>query len=64
MNRIMTLVTKALLDTGASGLFIDSEFVHRNHIPLIKLLKPQGVYNVDGMENEAGKITHVVDLVV
>ncbi|GJJ13855.1 hypothetical protein Clacol_008112 [Clathrus columnatus] len=44
--------TKALLDTGASGLFIDIDYIKKNNLPTIQLLKPQTVYNVDGTENE------------
>lgn len=52
--------TKALLDCGASEVFIDKEFVRKRNIPTIKLKKPKNVYNADGSRNKEGKITHVV----
>src|SRR5215813_8420998 len=53
-----------LLDCGASGLFIDKDYVNRNNIPTRKLQQPIPVLNVDGTPNEAGKITHVVSLIL
>ena len=49
--------TKALLDTGAGGKFIDQNFVLRNSIRTYKLAKPITIYNVDGTENKTGTIT-------
>ena len=40
--------TDALLDNGATGLFIDCAFVHRNEIPMHMLEHPITVYNIDG----------------
>ena len=53
--------TKALLDTGAGGKFIDQNFVLQNDLRTQKLAKPITVYNVDGMENKTGTITWYVD---
>ena len=50
--------TKALLDTGASGAFMDKDFAERNEIPLIPLAMPMTVRNVDGTLNIKGKMTH------
>ena len=54
--------TKALLDTGAGGKFIDQKFVLRENIRTHKLAKPITVYNVDGTENKTGTITQYVDV--
>ena len=54
--------TKALLDTGAGGKFIDQNFVLQNDLRTHKLAKPITVYNVDGMENKTGTITWYVDV--
>ena len=54
--------TKALLDTGAGGKFINQNFVLRNNIRTYKLAKPITVYNVDGTENKMGTITWYVDV--
>ena len=54
--------TKALLDTGAGGKFIDQNFVLRNDLRTHKLAKPITIYNVDGTENKTGTITQYVDV--
>ena len=56
--------TRALVDSGATGSFIDREFVRRNRIATRKLARPVPVLNVDGSQNEAGHIEEVVDLIV
>jgi predicted aspartyl protease len=53
-----TVETQALLDSGASGEFMDSEFAKLNNIPLIKLSKPQITRNADGTQNEQGVVMH------
>ncbi|KAF9542355.1 hypothetical protein CPC08DRAFT_619672, partial [Agrocybe pediades] len=45
---------KALVDTGASGDFIDEDFVIRSNLPTRPLSSPIPVFNVDGSPNEAG----------
>ena len=55
---------RALVDCGATGLFIDREYVKSNRIPTKKLSCPIPVFNVDGTENENGSITEVVDLLL
>jgi hypothetical protein len=52
---------KALINLGAKFQFLDVNFIYDNAIPSTKLPQPIPVYNVDGMENQAGTITHVVD---
>ena len=58
------IATKALVDSGATGSFIDQDFVRRHGIATRQLLRPMPVLNVDGTSNEAGQITEVVDLIV
>jgi hypothetical protein len=53
-----TVETQALLDCGASGEFMDSEFAKLHNIPLIKLSKPQITRNTDGTQNEQGVVMH------
>ena len=53
---------KALLDSGATGLFMSRDFAKRNGIRLIKLDRPVQVKNVDGTPNKGGSITHQADL--
>ncbi len=56
--------TEAMVDTGATGDFIDQDFVDRAKLPTCKLSQPIPVYNVDGSLNEAGSIDKVVDVVM
>jgi hypothetical protein len=53
-----TIKTQALLDCGALGEFMDSEFAKLHNIPLIKLSKPQITRNADGTQNEQGVVMH------
>ncbi|GLB45973.1 putative retroviral aspartyl protease [Lyophyllum shimeji] len=55
---------KALLDSGASGLFLHIRFVREHGITTRTLSRPIPVKNVDGTANAAGAITEVVDLVL
>jgi hypothetical protein len=54
----------ALLDSGATGLFIDSHLVQQKRLTTRPLSRPIPVYNVDGSPNEAGAVREVVDLVL
>ena len=55
---------KALIDCGATGLFIDTDYVRTNGIATRALSQPIPVYNVDGTPNEAGVIREVVTVVL
>ena len=54
----------ALLDCGATGLFINSALVREKGLTTQALQRPIPVYNVDGTPNEVESITEVVDLVL
>ncbi|KNZ80918.1 hypothetical protein J132_03618 [Termitomyces sp. J132] len=54
----------ALLDSGATGLFLDTDYVQQHHLTTHPLSHPIPMYNVDGMLNEAGSIHFMVDLVL
>ena len=56
--------TECMVDTGATGDFIDRDFVANNKLPTRKLSEPIPVYNVDGTLNDAGSILEVVDVVM
>ena len=56
------IAAKALLDSGASNLFADEEWVHIQGLPTRKLKHPVPVYNIDGTRNEAGSVREAVDL--
>jgi len=50
----------ALLDSGATGLFMNKEFMEKNGFRIEKLERPVKVMNVDGTYNKGGDITHEV----
>jgi len=55
---------KALLDSGATGSFIDRDFVCSKEMNTRTLSRNIPVFNVDGSPNEAGRISEVVDVVL
>ena len=55
---------KALLDSRATGNFIDKDFVCTKGISTRSVSRPMLVFNVDGSPNEAGQISEVVDVVL
>jgi hypothetical protein len=55
---------QSLIDSGATGRFIDRGYVKTNQLTTQTLSTPIPVFNVDGTTNEAGSITKVVDLVL
>jgi len=56
------VTVKALLNSGATGLFMSKRCAQRGGFRLIKLDKPIQVRNVDGTENSGGAITHEVEV--
>jgi len=55
------IMIKALLDSGATGMFIDRQAAARHGFKLQKLDRPIAVRNVDGMNNSGGAIMHQVE---
>ena len=56
------ITVEALLDSGATGLVMSSEFVKRQGFKLKKLEKPMNVRNIDGSLNKEGPIEHTVEV--
>jgi hypothetical protein len=54
----------ALLNCGATSLFMDRGFVDQNRITTRTPSRPLPVYNIDGTQNEAGSIHEVVDVIL
>jgi len=54
------VMVDALLDSGATGLFMNREFVDKNGFRMERLERPVKVMNVDGTHNKGGDITHEV----
>jgi len=55
------ITVKALLDSGATRMFIDKRMVARHRFKLQKLEKPIMVRNVDGTNNSGGAIIYQVE---
>jgi len=55
---------KALLDSGATGSFIDRDFIRSKGINTWTLSCNIPVFNVNGSSNEAGQISEVVDILL
>src|SRR5882724_5351936 len=58
------LLINALINSGATGKFIDIDYVRSKNLHTQRLPRAIPVYNVDGTLNDAGYITEVVDLLV
>jgi len=55
------IMIKVLLDSGATGMFMDRQTAVRHGFKLQKLERPIAIRNVDGMNNSGGAITHQVE---
>jgi len=56
------IMVEALLDSGATGLVMSSEFTRKQGFKLKKLNRPMYVRNVDGSLNKEGPIEHTVEV--
>ena len=56
------IMVEALLDSGAIGLVMSSEFVKKKGFKLKKLERPMQVRNVDGSFNREGPIENTVEV--
>jgi len=52
------IAVKALLDSGTTGLFMDTIFAKEKGFKMEKLKNPLLVKNIDGTVNVGGAITH------
>ena len=52
------IMVKALLDSGATGMFMDKRTAAKHGFRLQKLERPIKIKNVDGTNNSGGAITH------
>jgi len=55
------VAVKALLDSGATGLFMDTTFAREKGFKMERIKNPLLVKNVDGIVNVGGAITHQVE---
>ena len=61
---VNTIEVKALLDSSATGCFVDKSWALDRHLQLSKLVKPVPILNVDGTRIQEGDITHYVLLIL
>ena len=61
-GRHRTVRVAAMVDSGATALFIDKKYADRQKMWQIPLEHPIRLHNIDGKLNEAGSITHKVRL--
>lgn len=52
---------KVLLDSGATGMFVDRKFVEKHGFRMEKLDRPSKVTNVNGTDNIGGSITYKIE---
>ena len=53
---------RALLDSGAEGLYCNTKFIQKHQLPLRTLDNPVHTRNVDGSPNKHGTIHHAAIL--
>ena len=56
------ITMEALLDSGATGLVMSSEFARKQRFKLKRLERPMHVRNVDGSLNKERPIEHMVEV--
>ena len=52
----------AMVDSGASTIFLSKDFTKCNRVKTSQLAKTIPLYNIDGSRNKMGDITHVAEL--
>ena len=56
------IMVEALLDSGATGLVMSSEFTRKQRFKLKKLERPMHIRNVDGSLNKEWPIEYIVEV--
>ena len=51
-----------MINSGATALFLDQQFINQHQIRTFLLKTPVNLYNIDGSPNTAGRITHYTQL--
>jgi hypothetical protein len=57
-----SVCTLAMLNSGATAVFINERFVSQHNILCYLLTRPIALYNIDGSINKAGSLTHFAHL--
>jgi hypothetical protein len=63
-DTVVKRCTQAPIDCGATGCFIDIEWVKLNITPTRPLTKPIPVYKVDSTANDASMITDIASVII
>ena len=63
-NGRLQTTTAAMVDSGATGLFMSRRFVEEKGLRRLRLRKPIQVFNIDGTLNQAGSIQDFVSLAI
>jgi hypothetical protein len=63
-GRHCTVKVAAMVDSGATALFIDKKYTDSHQMWQVPLEHPIRLHNIDGTLNEAGSITHKVKLLL
>ena len=61
---LQSISTSALLDSGATGMFVNHAFIQKHKLETCPLPNPVPVHNVDGTLNENGSITEEVEVLL
>jgi len=61
LNMHEGITVKALLDSGATGMFMDKRMAARHRFKLQKLERPIAVRNMNGINNSGRAITHQIE---
>jgi len=55
------ITVKALLDSGATGMFANKKFMEKSGFKLEKLKRAMKIRNIDGTKSSGGMITHEIE---
>src|SRR5260221_3424403 len=61
---LCSVSTSTLLDSGATGMFVNQAFAQKHKLETRPLPNPVPVHNVDGTPNENGSITEEVEVIL
>ena len=64
VTSLKTLATTALLDSGATGMFISKDFVQKHELENLPLDPPIPVQNIDRSLNKHGPVTEEVEVIL
>src|SRR5258708_5622797 len=64
LTSLASVSTSALLDSGATGMFINQSFVQKHQLETTPLPQPVLVHNVNGSPNENGSVTEEVHVIL